>query len=79
MKNETLGIVIFYLGIFSLFVYTAFSFLWAFAGISAPYPLAINSTSELVGAIVFFAPPVGALLMAIGGFVYGSTIRKETK
>jgi len=78
MDNRKIGLVIFGLGIFSLFAYTAFSFLWAFAGISSPYPLAINNPSELVGAIVFFAPPIGALLMVIGGFVYGQN-RKETK
>ena len=71
MKHEKLGIVIFVLGILSMFVYTAFSFLWAFSGTSSAYPLAIKSSSELVGAMVFFSPPIGALLMVIGGLVHG--------
>lgn len=71
MKHETWGMVIFVLGILVMFAYTAFSFLWAFAGISLSYPLAIKSSSELVGAIAFFAPPTGAFLMVVGGLIYG--------
>ena len=71
MKNENWGIVVFVLGIVVMFVYTAFSFLWAFSGTSLAYPLAITTSSELVGAIAFFAPPAGALLMVIGGLFYG--------
>ena len=78
MSNRIIGMIIFWIGVFSLFAYTTFSFLWAFAGINSPYPLAINSTSELVGAIAFFAPPFGALLMVIGGFIYGQK-SKEVK
>lgn len=71
MKHETWGIVIFILGILTLFAYTTFSFLWASSGISSSYPLALKTSSELVGAIAFFAPPTGALLMVIGGLIYG--------
>lgn len=71
MKHENWGIAIFVLGVFVMFAYTTFSFLWAFSGISSAYPLAIKSSSELVGAIAFFAPPTGALLMVIGALVYG--------
>jgi len=69
-------LVIFGLGIFSLFAYTAFSYLWAMAGISSPYPLALNSTSELVGSIAFFSPPFGAFLMVMGGFVYAKNSKE---
>jgi len=71
MKNETWGKVVFALGILTMFVYTAFSFLWTFAGISSPYPIALDGKSEFVGALAFFAPPIGALLMVIGGLIYG--------
>lgn len=78
MKHETWGIVIFVLGILTMFAYTAFSFLWAFSGIPSSFPLALNTSSELVGAIAFFAPPAGALLMVIGALVYGLN-NKEVK
>ncbi len=48
MKKETWGIAVLVLGIIVMFTYTAFSFLWAFSGISSVYPLAIKSSSELV-------------------------------
>ena len=78
MKHESWGIVIFVLGILVMFAYTAFSFLWAFSGVSSSYPLALKTSSELVGAIAFFAPPAGALLMVIGGLIYGLGV-KEVK
>lgn len=78
MKHESLGIGIFILGILTLFAYTAFSFLWASAGISSPYPISLEGKSEAVGAIAFFSPPLGALLMIIGGFIY-SMKNKEIK
>lgn len=78
MKHEIWGIIIFVLGILTMFAYTAFSFLWAFSGISSSYPLAIKTSSELVGAIAFFAPPTGAFLMVVGGLIYGLNV-KEVK
>jgi len=71
MQNKNWGIAVFILGIIVMFLYTTFSFLWAFAGISSPYPIALEGKSELVGAFAFFAPPIGALTMVIGGLVYG--------
>lgn len=76
MNHEQWGKVVFVLGIIVMFLYTTFSFLWAMAGISTPYPLEIKSGSELVGAFAFFAPPIGALLMVVGGLIYG---KKEVK
>jgi len=76
MKHETWGKVIFILGIIVMFLYTAFSFLWAMSGVSLPYPLSLEGKSELVGAFAFFAPPIGALLMVTGGLIYG---KKEAK
>ena len=74
MKNW--GIAVFVLGIIVMFLYTTFSFLWALSGISSQYPISLEGKSELVGAFAFFAPPIGALLMVIGGLIYG---KKEAK
>lgn len=71
MQNETWGKMIFVLGIIVMFLYTTFSFLWAFAGISSPYPLALDGKSEIIGAFAFFAPPFGAFLMVIGALICG--------
>lgn len=69
MQTKTLGIVIFALGVLTLFSYTAFSFLWAMAGFSMSYPLVVKT--ESFGLFMLMTPPLGALIMVIGGLIYG--------
>ncbi|MBU0545839.1 hypothetical protein KKA13_01120 [Patescibacteria group bacterium] len=74
MQTKTLGKIIFFIGILTMFVYSAFSFLWALSGIPLPYPLA--GESDLFGLFALMTPPIGALLMVIGGLIYGKKIKK---
>ncbi len=69
MTSRRFGIILFFAGTFTLFVHTAFPFLWALAGIPTHYPLtpAAGPLSYLPG----FTPPLGALAMVIGGLIFG--------
>jgi len=66
---KTIGIIVFILGILTVFVYTAFTYLWALAGISIPYPL--MGKSDSFGLFSLMTPPIGAMLMILGGLIYG--------
>jgi hypothetical protein len=69
MASTRFGIILFFAGVFALFVHTTLPFLWGLAGIRVPYPLiaAEGPLSYLPG----FTPPLGALAMVIGGLIFG--------
>ncbi len=69
MTSRRFGIILFFAGTFSLLVHTTLPFLWALVGIRTPYPLtaAVGPLSYLPG----LTPPLGALLMVIGGLIFG--------
>ncbi len=69
MATKSIGVILLFAGAFALLVHTTFPFVWALAGIRAPYPL-----TPLRGPLSFlpgFTPPLGALLMVIGGLIFG--------
>ena len=69
MPATQFGLALFCAGVFSLFVHTTLPFLWALFGIPAAYPLV---SSQGIGAFLAgFTPPIGGLLMLLGGIVYG--------
>lgn len=68
------GKLIFILGITTMFSYTAFSFLWLLAGIPVPYPISVDSDSFYLFQLM--TPPIGALLMVIGGLICGKKGRE---
>ncbi|MBU0731485.1 hypothetical protein KKC88_01225 [Patescibacteria group bacterium] len=76
MPATTLGKTIFVLGIIVMFVYTAFSFLWAMAGIPLPYPLSVDN--ESFGLFQLLTPPLGAALMVTGALIFGHKERRVT-
>ena len=73
MNKNNLGIVIFLLGIFFLFMHTTSPFLWLLIGIAYPYPL--SSNQGILFYLQGFSPPIGAILMVLGGLIYGRGAR----
>ena len=68
MNKNNLGIAIFLLGIFFMFMHTTIPFLWAIIGITYPYPLSSNQ------GVLFYlqglSPPIGAVLLVVGSLIY---------
>ena len=73
MNKNNLGIGIFLLGTFFLFMHTTIPFLWAIIGITYPYPL--SSNQGVLFYLQGFSPPIGAILMVLGGLIYGREAR----
>jgi len=69
MQAKILGLSIFSVGVFLVFVHTTLPFLWALVGIPLSYPLTSNEGILLI--LSGFTPPIGALLMILGGLFYG--------
>lgn len=69
MSTKKIGVALFFVGVFFLFVHTTLPFLWALVGVPIAYPLA--STKGIWAALSFFTPALGALIMVLGGIVYG--------
>ena len=73
MFTRRAGMLLFLTGVFFLLVHTTLPFLWSLAGIPSAYPL-ISSMG--IGAFLpGFTPPIGALMIVLGGILYGR--RKE--
>jgi len=72
MQSKTWGLVLFALGVFSMHVYTTASFLWALMGIPLAYP-------SVPPSIWGYSVPIGAVLMVIGGLVYGKKAKEVIK
>lgn len=75
MQSKRLGLSIFFVGVFFLFVNTTVSFLWRLIGVPWPYPFTPTGGSLVLISLPGFTPAVGASLMVAGGLVYGR--RKE--
>jgi hypothetical protein len=71
------GLLLFWIGVFLLFVHTTLPALWQLAGFSMPYPLA--STEGLLGLSAGFTPPLGAALILIAALVGGSPQGEEAE
>lgn len=77
MNKNNLGIVIFLLGTFFLFMHTTIPFLWAIIGITYPYPL--SSNQGVLFYLQGFSPAIGAALLVVGSLIYseGKEISKK--
>lgn len=73
MQHRTLGLLFFYTGAVLMLVHTTLPFLWELARIPWAYPLV--STTGILAILPGFTPPLGALLMVLGGFIYGREAR----
>jgi len=71
MQGRRLGLSIFAVGVFFLFVITTVSFLWRLVGVPWTYPLTPTEGSVMLISLPALAPPLGAALMVVGGLVYG--------
>jgi hypothetical protein len=77
MQNKRIGLALFALGAFFVFVHTTLTFLWALAGITLDYPL--TSTEGVLSILPGFTPAIGALLLVVGGLVYGLGAKEVIK
>ena len=73
MRHRTLGLSLFYIGVALMLVHTTLPFLWELARIPWAYPLV--STNGVLAILAGFTPPIGALLLVLGGLVYGRQAR----
>ena len=73
MQAKILGLLLFSVGVFLVFVHTTLPFIWALVGIPFAYPLA--PTEGIMVALLGFTPPIGAILMVLGGLIYGREAR----
>jgi len=73
MKHRRLGLSLFYIGVALMLVHTTLPFLWELARIPWAYPL--FSTEGVLAILPGFSPPIGALLMVLGGLIYGREAR----
>ena len=73
MKPRTWGIVIFSLGIFCMHILMTVNFWLIVIGIVPGATLwgVVPATSPIGGLAWGLGPPIGAVLMVIGGFIYG--------
>ncbi len=69
MWTQRLGVAIFVLGALILHLYTTLLYLWALVNMSLrTFPLMLPSQMR---GLIGFTPPIGALLLVIGGLLYG--------
>ena len=69
MQSRTWAWVFLALGAFVVHAHTTLLYLWQLVGIPGAYPL-IATEGPLL-ALAGFTPPIGALVMVIGGLIYG--------
>jgi len=77
MQSKRWGLVFFVLGIFSMHVPVTLSFVWALAGIPLAYPLPVNEGPLFI--LSGYGLPIGAVLMVIGGLIYGRKPKEVIK
>ena len=73
MQVKILGLLFFSAGVFLVFVHTTLPFLWRLVGVPLAYPL--TPTEGILVILPGFTPPIGALLMVLGGLFYGREAR----
>jgi hypothetical protein len=73
MQTKVLGLVVFALGVFCMHVLMTLNFWLIVLGIVPDATLyGIVSSSSTWGGLAWgLGPPVGAVLMVLGGFIYG--------
>jgi len=74
MLAKKSGIALFFVGVFFLLVHTTLPFLWGLIGVPSAYPLV--SSVGIWAVLPAFTPPIGGLLMVMGGILYGKEIRR---
>jgi hypothetical protein len=74
MITKKIGIGLFFTGVFFLLVHTTIPFLWGLIGVPSAYPLV--SSEGILALLPAFTPPIGGLLMVLGGILYGKLMRR---
>jgi hypothetical protein len=74
MQAKILGLIIFFLGVLIACYTTVLGFIWLLIGLPAPgTQTELTVTAAILGG---FITPFGALLMVIGGLIYGKRERR---
>lgn len=73
MQSKTWGLVLFALGVFCMHILMTVNFWLIVVGVVPEATLwGIVSSTSLWGGLAWgLGPPIGAVLMVIGGFIYG--------
>jgi hypothetical protein len=81
MGTKGWGLVVFALGVFFMHILMTVNFWLIVVGIVPEATLygIVPSTSTWGGLAWGLGPPVGAVLMVIGGFIYGRKAKEATK
>jgi hypothetical protein len=81
MQSKTWGLTVFALGIFFMHVLMTVNFWLIVLGIVPEATLfGIVSSTSLWGGLAWgLGPPVGAVLMVVGGLIYGRKAREVTR
>lgn len=69
MQGKKLGLVFFVVGAFLVHAYSTLFFLWMLVGIPLAYPL--MPTEGVLSRFWGWYVPLGAVLMVVGGLIYG--------
>ena len=81
MQRKVWGIVVFVLGIFCMHILMTINFWMIVLGIVPDATLwgIVSSTSPVGGLAWGLGPPVGAVLMVVGGLIYGSKSKEVVR
>jgi len=69
MSNKKIGLITFIVGVLALHMNATIGFFWLLSGL--PVPAAPEHTSGIEVLLSGFITPLGALMMVIGGAIYG--------
>ncbi|UCE40176.1 MAG: hypothetical protein JSV17_11995 [Candidatus Aminicenantes bacterium] len=74
MNSKTIGLIVFFLGLVIINWTTTIGFIWLLAGLPAPkMPAEPTVMAAIFGGSI---TPFGAVLMVVGGLVYGKKERR---
>lgn len=81
MQNKTWGLVVFALGIFCMHILMTVNFWLIVLGVVPEATLwgIVPATSTWGGLAWGLGPPIGAVLMVLGGLVYGRKAKEVVK
>jgi len=79
MKSKTWGLVLFALGIFFMYAFNMVNFWLMLMGIVPLMTLFRTLPTNAVLMLMGYTPPIGAVLMVIGGLIYGRKTREAIK
>jgi len=77
MSSKNPALVLFVLGAFLVQVHTTLPFLWGLAGMPWAYPP--NVPEGALAMLGGFTPPIGVLVMVVGGLIYGRTAEEVAR